>query len=549
MKLIKYLIVCEEDGMWEWNTDAEHHSIAVPKMLNSLELRINRLIDTMSEKIKLGMKENDRSSYSPIIYTKIYEIKEEINLHFYILNNFKEKVLKNLTDENKKLSPIMMLKNMESPLDKRKKPLISHMYEHFDNEEIVSKLENSLEKLNNTIKMIEIVKECWDDILNLNELDAEILLGEMKKINEKLNKLDEKLFNAFFVFDDATRGLLQKGVTLKVNLMDVSNRLTDLIFRILIKGVNNYHKSKESVIIEKAINRLHELNLEVEDMNLQVLLDVKMLLDTKLLDNYSYDSCYKKIGEFHSSIKQKIFELESLSYLKNYLPVNIIYLYEILRKKMVDIHEKFIDRNEKIFFFKTDKGITDKITNKNIHELEIYSSVIEDLILECEIGKEYFHLTSKLHKINSIIVSKYFILDLDKLYKYIDIIGSKEFRDFIFSFKTLMIELRKEIKRENENKNKKQIDEKNLFYVGVTTGKTIMINSYLIAIEEILASLGTFMGNTIHVLIREMLGNFPDSSRINLQKSYEETELALKEFNKESFSFSFSYSTSSDESF
>ena len=97
-----------------------------------------------------------------------------------------------------------------------------------------------------------------------------------------------------------------------------------------------------------------------------------------------------------------------------------------------------------------------------------------------------------------------------------------------------MFELRQELKEERD------VSEKDLHLVGITTGKTTMIKTFHQAVEEILASLGTFMGNTMHSLIKEMLVNFPGFSvsekiiRESVKETYKEAEIALREFNQDS---------------
>ena len=96
-----------------------------------------------------------------------------------------------------------------------------------------------------------------------------------------------------------------------------------------------------------------------------------------------------------------------------------------------------------------------------------------------------------------------------------------------------MFGLRRELKKKQEI-----IDIEDLNKVGITSGKTTMIDTYEKAVEEILASLGTFMANTIHSLIKEILQNIPQDEkeiRDKLKDTYEITETALREFNQDSY--------------
>jgi hypothetical protein len=62
-----------------------------------------------------------------------------------------------------------------------------------------------------------------------------------------------------------------------------------------------------------------------------------------------------------------------------------------------------------------------------------------------------------------------------------------------------------------------------------------MIDSYNKAVEEISASLGTFMAN-IKMLIREMLQNLPPSKkREALLRNYENIQTVLTDINRNSF--------------
>jgi hypothetical protein len=541
-ELTKYLIVDIDSGKWEWDKNIEHHSIAVPKMLNNLEIRNRKLIKDIAKEIKSGMLENvrKRSSHTNIIQKKIIDTKEELYLHFYMLNDFKRKVLKKVEDEDKnKLSPLLSLKNMSnegSPLISRKNsPSISHMYERYENTEINEKLEKSQENITTTIETIEKVKECWCDIIGIaTAFDSEKLLVEMILIKEKLDFINNKnfeefedLYEAFFAFDDATRGILHSNDNniIKIKLGEILNNFDDYIQRTLIRGINNFSKSEEKENVEKAIEILkkHKI-IEYQDINLNATLGVKLLLETAPVKNASLKTCFKKIGEFHSNIHQKMFEIQGLNYLNKYFSEETRDLISQILKQFEYIHEEFIDNSEEIKF---------KTKNKNIRELEVYRKVLEDLLLETEPGKIYFFLNNKLHNLNAFFISKYFELDEKKLYKILEMMGSEKFQNFIYTCSELMLELRQ------ESKENKEIEKDELIKVGIVTSKTTMIDSYSKAVDEILASLGTFMGNTLHTLIKEMLQNLPYSEqkyRTTLKITYEKIEEVLDEFNKNSYS-------------
>jgi hypothetical protein len=541
-ELIKYLVVDINTGKWEWDKNLEHHSIAVPKMLNNLDNRIKKLIFDFSKEIKNGMLENvhTRILRTNKIDERLEDVKEELYLHFYMLNDFKKKVLKNLeSEENKKLSPLLSLKNMNtdgSPLLSRKRSTsFSHMYDRYENSEIRKKLDKSQENISTTIEIIQKARECWRD-LNLlnNSYNSEKLYNVMKDVSDKLKSLKNSsyeefndLYEAFFAFDDATRGLvhLHNFKPVKIRKDEILNSLEDYIRRNLILCIDEYNKSEEKENIEKAIEKLKQYRiLEYQDIILNGVLGVKTILETNPVEKASLKTCFKKVGEFHSNLHQKIFELQALNYLQNYLTEETRILYKSVSEQIREIHEKFIDKNEEITFEKE---------NKNIRELEVYRMVLEDLLLQTDAGKIYFFLNNKLHNLNSKFLSKYFEFNEDKLFQSLEILGSDNFRDFIEICNDLMIELRKELK------NNVEISQEDLLKIGIATSKTTMITSYNKAIEEILAGLGTFMGNTLHSLVKEILQNLPYSEgkyRNMMKTTYIKIEDCLNIFNKDSYS-------------
>lgn len=518
-KLIKYLVVDVNNGKWIWNKDQEHHSIATPKMLNNLELRINHLLKSVKKKISKGMMTSvhNRNSLTDKLYEKIYHTKEELNLHIFMLTDFRRKVEENLKIENEG-SPLMKMKKMDSPLSRKNKTSISHIYERLDNSEIISRLDKAQKNLDSKMETLDIMKKSWEEILDLtDEIDSTNLLFNMQKIRKNLNIIDEEYQEIFFISDDVTRGLLKKGIHLKVVLSDVLNKLVDLLLRSLLQISLNYRKSKKRVIVEKILLRLKELELyNISDMNVQVLLDVKILLEIEPINIPSYETCYKKIGELHSNIHNKMFILKSLNYLREYFPEELNFTIDSTTHELEKIHKQLI--------LKDDEG----------KELEIYIKVIEDLMMQSNPGKEYFSLNNKLHKNHMLISSKYHILNQKDLIQCLTLIGSDSFRNLITYCENCIFDLRKELKRNQI------VNLENIMKIGMATGKTTMIDTYHKAIDEILASLGTFIANTIHVLIREMLMNIPKDEillRLGLESTYKRSESALRELD----SFSDSY--------
>jgi len=521
-KLIKYLLVDVKTGKWKWNDEIEHHSIAVPKMLNHLELRKEILLINVTNLIKKGMTDSVYNRSKHKFNIKIKEIKEEFNHHIYMLNEFQRKVMANLETETK-ISPIMQLKKMDSPLSKKKNVSISHMYERYDNDEIISKMETCNNDLDDVLENLDKSLEIWDRMLDLyKEVDSLKILEEMKNIKTILNSLkDDDIYDAFFTIDDATKGLINQGVNIKVYLNDAYNKLYDLIIRTLLKGVDNYRKSEESKKVEKAFSRMKELKITEGD--LKILLEVKLLLDIEHVNKPSYETCYKKIGEMHGNIHKKILELSALKYLKKNFSEKTNILVETTIEELEDIHYKFMKHDEPLFL--EDK----KLIERNSSELEIYYKIVKELLIESE--GQNFYLSNKLHTINNYIASKHYILDQKHLEKCLYVISNKLFIKFVDSCEKLMFALRDELKHNYI------LDEYHLTKIGIATGKTTMINSYTKAIEVVLAALGTFMANTLHSLLREILQNLPDSDiRNELIITYEKIEWALREFNQESFS-------------
>jgi len=524
-KLINYSIVDVKTGKWNVYKEAEHHSIAVPKMLNNLELRTDFILSKLAEKISKAMKDSihNRSSYK--IQKKITVFKEENNNHIYMLNEFQRNVLSNLEGE-KKISPIMRLKKMDSPINRKSSFSVSHIYERIDNEEIIERLEKFSEELEKISEVLSKTLEIWNIFSTLHNMsDSDKLLKEIRKINLLLDNLeDDEIYSSFFEIDDASKGLLKKTVSVKVNLTDAYNKLYDLVLRNFIKNVNDYPKSEESKIVDKAFLRMKELKIKEKD--LKTLLEVKISLELKTNEKPSLETCYKKIGEMHANINKKLFEISGLFYLQDYFSDKTNNLVIQTMKELKGVHEKFVDKNENC-----DIMNEKKLIERNISELEIYVKIIKDLLLMGG-NKESFYLNDRLHQINSYIASKYYVLNETDLYNCLRIIEDENFRHFITTCMSLMFALRKEVKHKED-----VVDADDLAKVGIVTGKTTMIDTYTKAVEVILASLGTFMGNTLHSLIKEILQNLPEEyDKDNLIETYEITEIALREFDQDSLS-------------
>ena len=317
MNVIKYLLIDEQTGKSEFSKEAEHHSIAVQKMLNSLDIRLEKIFDNISHIISNSMKEHpeNRKVGTKYVSNVIKEYTEEVYLHYYTLSDFYTKVLKKI--EEKKVSPIMKLKQIDSPLIKARKVQTGiHYYDHYDDKQIDTMIKEKLKELNRMIEELDLVTEIWNDFISLNEdIDVYELIPHLKNLNTKLIRItNQNISAAFFSFDDATKGLIKNEINVKVDFAETLNRMIDLILRSFIRCIFNYQESKEKLLIEKAFERLKQLKIasgeREQDLNLKVLIELKSLMDTEP-KKINHETCYKKIGEMHASFHLKLFELKS----------------------------------------------------------------------------------------------------------------------------------------------------------------------------------------------------------------------------------------------
>ena len=533
-KLLKYYIIDPETGKWAANKTKDHHSIAVPKMLNSLELRIKTIIREVVKEIEKGVLSSVqyRKNHANNIHRRLYISQEEIKLDFLTFGQFEKNVLENIGQEPR-LSPMANLKKMDSPLRQRK-TAVHHVYERLDNDEILDRLISFREFLEKSVEDLETAKAIWDSLLSIVDIiEPNQLIFEMVQINKMVYSISSwELRDSFFIIDDVTRGLLHKSFTVKVNMDEVLNKLIDMILRTMVKSIHDFRKSDESKMIEKAFSRLKELNLDnIEDFNIQVLISIKISLEVHPLSNPSLETCYKKIGELHSNMNSKILLLRSLNYLEKYFPESLSVLTSNFLKNMIKVRDQIVG-NKREDFFDKEKNLE----NRSIAELQVHVNVIEDMIFEAQPGTDYFYIYNKLHSVNSLIASKYYHLDEDNMRRCLKILADSNFALLIKECEKIIHELREEVR------NSKDVDPKDIEKVGVLTGKTKMIKSYGRALEEILAGLGTFIANTLHVLLREMLINIPGEEkkiRMGLEHSYRVSEISLRNLDEDSLSESY----------
>src|SRR5690606_32268561 len=121
---------------------------------------------------------------------------------------------------------------------------------------------------------------------------------------------------------------------------------------------------------------------------------------------------------------------------------------DILFDHFSNIHEKFCKIKEKTCENTVENnGIIFReeisLDKRNLEELEIYADVVEELLLEADVGKVYFFLNKKLHEIHKCIGKKYHTYgngDEKKLFCFLDILSDDEFLHFVSVLKLLMSE-------------------------------------------------------------------------------------------------------------
>ena len=544
MSTLEHEMIDYMSGKWI-TAPTEHRCKFISQVIIGVDKRIEKLMKDLSDFIGESMKETvtNRKFKTEILDEKISVIKEEVYMHFYHLSEIKRKVEKQIQES--KSPSIMNLRLMDKPFGSKKKSLVnmnnSSLYEKHENSHILENLETCKKTVDDLIDNVEIMREIWLEILDLYEIyDAKILIKNMKDINEKLKILNPRLIIAFFQFDDATRALVKIETKIKFNLGDALNKLTDYILRNLLRCIDNYKDSNEADLISKVLDRLSKLKLQ-DSRNIDVLMDLKMLLETEP-KNFSYETCYRKIGELQANLRYKQFKISSLFYLTKYFYPETVEITEKMMASLKYIRERMI----------IDKSINlncyDKLLNRNIAELQIYCQVVEELLMECEPGKNYFFLNDKLYQLRNMIAGKHYTLDREKLEIHLETLGSEEFNEFIrlvyFFTVALKEEKNREIRRTQHNENEiprneiaHDVDSKDLEIVALRLGKVWTKDERNLEkiIDEILASCGTLLANTFHTLLMEILKNMENThpQRHSIWTTYENIEKYLKYLNAE----------------
>lgn len=250
------------------------------------------------------------------------------------------------------------------------------------------------------------------------------------------------------------------------------------------------------------------------------------MLDIAPGPNPDLSLCYRKIGELHANIALKRHELECLEYIKKYLPIPLNDKVQICMGNLMIVHAKFVDAHGDLPVRATNMDL--RIEDRNIKELEMLSRGLEELLKKREPGKEFLALNASLRKLRSLIAEKYQIFIHKNLEHCREVIGSDDFQNMIESCKELMLALGQEL----VSKTVKEIDHLDLQHAGAALGTTTQIDSYEKVVNAALSALNNFMTNTLHMLVRGMLRNTPETSPEGwglLNRAYQTDEKALSE--------------------
>jgi len=394
------------------------------------------------------------------------------------------------------------------------KGIFKSTYTPCDPRELTDLLESAKLKIDDLIDDLEIVKECWKETIALYDIrDATDLFMEMRDVSHKIHLLDNRYISAFFTFDDATLALVKTDTKINFNLGEALDKLLDFLYRNFLKCVNNYKNSSEAERITKTLDRLKSLKLK--DCT-KLLEELKVLIETEP-HNYSLETCYKKFGEMHSNMRMKKFKFTTLEHLyPSFSPESIKGCYKML-ESFEKFRGEFLKIEEGPLNFNKRESILDNILNRNISELEIYCQITEEMLLECDPGKAYFFLNNKLYGYRNLIAGKYYTYVPERLEKHLETLASPTFHEFITDMHRFILILRKERKLFERFKGTN----------GTIIPEKVKEDKYL---DDLLASCGTFITNTLRVLTMEILKNLPVDHllRSRILKNYEYIESRLK---------------------
>ena len=214
--------------------------------------------------------------------------------------------------------------------------------------------------------------------------------------------------------------------------------------------------------------------------------------------------CYKKIGELHQNLHQKLFLADSLNYLRKYWSQELLTAVDLFSDSLLELHKEL------------------SFTDPEGQEIEIYIGVLQDLLMNAQPGNEYFSLNNKMHNKHLVLASRYNTVSQEHLESGLKALSGTLFTKLVINCEHLMRKLRHE-------RTPTGVETTDIEKIGRAVGKTTMIDTYEKSVDEILANLGTFISNTLHVLIGEILNNLPVDSkwRESLVNNYELSEEAM----------------------
>ncbi len=551
-------------GMWELAETKEHPSTGVAKLTNQLNERTKIVISNLSQTVRSTItKIQNTQEAKQLFQVSIDLATNEIHHHCKMFHFYSQRVIKALRYDNDlankghpsprfllerisdahKLTPLNDNLSLNPPrlhlpsLDSARN--ITSTHQHLGPEEIITKIRETKEHLQNIENILPAVEFCWNRITALSTEDnPEELLVNMRKIHADLELLkNEETFNeiydAFFYIEDATEGLLHIDDygDVKIDEMEATLKLVNATQRTMLRAIDNFNYSYEKTITEKAFKKIKIFNKhDIQSGHIKALELVPLLFDIEPVAHPSRELCYRKFGELHANIRQKRLELASLSYLEKYFPFELISLSNIAMEELLKLQQEFLKVHDEIGVSSEIKR--DTIAEENIRELDISGRQLVNSLFSTDSIEKKLLIVRKLHAVNLQVSERYSVFSEAKLQKCIAILGSDSFKNFVSTLVQLMFELRNEQFQHGEV----VIQEEDFRAVENCTGKFTMISSYFKALGEILAPLSTFMGNSLHALVKEMIKNIPltdKDSRAILKHAYYLTSNALEEVNRE----------------
>lgn len=466
-------------GVWKPMESTEYPSTAVPKVIQQIAERAKIVTRKIESSIRISLtKLCDDKGVALQFQDVMKKATAEISLHARMLDVFTECVMNDIRAEQSKIIS-------GHPSSRTQLQKIG------DQHEFASTGEN--------FRSLVSLKDLADTHERVNNDDAINLLAKSKK---SLNKIQRALPQIEISWNEIVS-------------LDVQNDP-----ELVLETLDNLKKRMKFLERNQSLEGIKDALKEIPDF-----------IEISPSANPSPELCLRKFGELHASIRQKRFELSGLKYLEKYFSEELAEQSATVRNQLTELLKAFINVHE---VSEEDKKVhRSALTEENMSELELSARLLENSLLTTEPGKKFFEINTKLHTVNRLIAERYSKFPVhETLQKCSAILGSELFTNFVTSCTDLMFALR----QEQSDHPDLQLDEDTLRLVGIATSKTNnMIDSYVEALEEILAPLSNFMGNSLHALIKEMLKNTPLTrveERIPLRKAFKLTGRALWELNR-----------------